>query len=128
MRLNFTGFKIPKETRLLVATNDNNRIEIHVKDNMDTTFTLISITGKSNGGIDRSLRQGPYTTREQALAAMQAICNELQRLGYCPNTESSSIWEIKVQQEINILRQVKKENQGNYKFHPNDVLPDPWNK
>lgn len=125
MRLNFMGFQVPKDTRLLVARLDNSRIEIHLKDNQDNTFTLISVTGDNKGAIQRSLRQGPYTTREQALAAMQAVCNELQRIGYAPRVDETSIWEIKVQQEINIIRQTKLENQANYKFHPSDVIFDP---
>merc|ERR1711916_277531 len=102
------GDDLPNNSRVLLAESGNNRIEIHLKANVDEgTFTLISLTGLSNGEIQRCLRQGPYTTAQQAIAAMQAIGNELQRLDYRLKVCDHPIWALRAQQEVNQMRKTR---------------------
>lgn len=126
MRLNFSETR-ENESQALATTalspNGLQRVEIHIKDNLDKTFTLIALSGPNNQLPTKTLRQGPFYAIGHARSAQTAVNNELLRSGY-ELIDEACIWEIKAQSEVNNVRKIKEKNQMNYKFDPKDVYFD----
>ncbi|GAB2188819.1 hypothetical protein MAH1_04260 [Sessilibacter sp. MAH1] len=126
MRLNFSDINVNESHTLAttaLSSNHLQRVEIHIKDNLDKTFTLIALSGPNNQLPTKTLRQGPFYAISHARSARTAINNELLRSGF-KLTDDASIWEIKAQSEVNRIREIKEKNKMNYKFDPKDVYFD----
>ncbi|WP_317928749.1 hypothetical protein [Halioxenophilus sp. WMMB6] len=133
MRLDFNPSQAVIQAGVVVLTQGDARTELYLKtcgdlseqrdlnESSDKSYTLIAFSRVADS--ERIARQGPYTTRAQAVAARTAIINELLRLGY-EVAESQPLWELKAQQEISRIRQTKSQSGGNYAFDPKDVFFD----
>lgn len=122
MRLEYDT-SIPSNIKALVLVKpDNWRVELHIKDNNDSTFTLVTLAGSSNCPVQRCLSQGVFQSREQAVAATRAIAASLKREGFTRVTDQPAIWSLIAQQEIKQLRAIKEANRSDYTFDPKDVF------
>ncbi len=92
-----------------------------LRGNEDDTYTLIALSGIASQPAELSKLQGPYQTLEQGLAARMAIARQLESKGFY-QCEGHSIWDIQVQKAIQKVRLQRSASQGNYQFHPDDVL------
>lgn len=96
-------------------------VELYIRDSHEQSYTLIALAGdldeseqSSNAinGIDnekslRTIKQGPYVTREQALGALSAIVSELQRQGFYKLNSHQPLWELQAQQSVAQIRKCK---------------------
>lgn len=107
----------------LVLENERHwRIEMQLKRNEDNTYTLIAMSGISGKPAALTKLQGPYVNKDQGLAARSAIAAQLYPKGFNTITNSHSIWSLQAQKAIQNVRQQRTDSQGNYDFHPDDVL------
>ncbi|WP_439135173.1 hypothetical protein [Pseudomaricurvus sp.] len=110
------------DSSIMVLENDRRwRIEMYLKANEDETYTLVAMSGIATQPAELSKLQGPYQTEEQAQAARSAIAKQLYAKGFQP-LRQHSIWQIQAQKAIQNVRQTRKASQGDYRFHPDDVL------
>jgi hypothetical protein len=127
MRLNFGNTpqndENSKQSSVALNSDDNHRVEIHIKDNQDNTFTLIALSGIDKNLPTKTVRQGPFYTYNHARSAQSAINNELLRTGFVISSHPP-IWEINAQGIVSEIREAKQKNRMNYKFDPKDVYLD----
>lgn len=127
MRLNFGSNDDSENTSKLptvaISSDEFQRVEIHIKDNQDNTFTLIALSGNNHQLPTKTVRQGPFYTYNHARSAQTAINNELSRTGFAI-TVKPSIWEINAQGIVSDIRETKQKNRMSYKFDPKDVYFD----
>ncbi len=90
--------------------------------NEDETYTLIAMSGLVNRPAELSKLQGPYQTLQQGIAARSAIAEQLIRKGFSMLKDQHAIWRLQAQKAIQTVRRQRIDNQGNYDFHPDDVL------
>lgn len=110
------------DTSTLVLENERQwRIEMFLKPNEDDTYTLVAMSGIATRPAELSKLQGPYQTKAQGQAARSAIAKQLQNKDF-HILQQHSIWQVQAQKAIHTVRQTRTANQGNYDFHPDDVL------
>jgi len=126
MRLNYNALLSVVDGKPWILMSGHQRVELFIKDNQDGSHTLIALTGIIATGVEKCLRQGPYTHREQAVGAIRAIIDSLQRLGFTLCSDQQPQWELQAHREALQIRTQKRKNPGNYSFDPKDVLADPW--
>ncbi|MAZ88725.1 MAG: hypothetical protein CL693_13885 [Cellvibrionaceae bacterium] len=95
---------------------------MQLKRNEDETYTLIAMSGVSSQPAELSKLQGPYQTFQQGIAARSAIAEQLIRKDFSVLKDQHSIWTLQAQKAIQTVRRQRIDNQGNYDFHPDDVL------
>ena len=98
------------------------RVEMQLRRNEDDSHTLIAMSGLSDKPAELSKLQGPYQTRDQGIAARAAIAIQLLRKEFQLHPEQHSIWSVQAQKAIQKVRSQRIASQGNYDFHPDDVL------
>lgn len=111
----------PGSSTLVLENERRWRIEMYLKPNEDETYTLVAMSGIASQPAELSKLQGPYQTKEQGLAARSAIARQLHAKGF-QTVKHHSIWQIQAQKAIQTVRKNRTTNQGNYDFHPDDVL------
>ena len=107
----------------LILLNDRHwRVEMHICRNEDDSYTLVSLSGLTGQLAELSKSQGPYQNRPQCEAARAAIARQLQLKGFKFTPKEHSIWILQAQKVIRATRNQRIASQGNYDFHPDDVL------
>ncbi len=95
---------------------------MHLRANEDQSFTLVAMSGLRDQPAQLSKLQGPYESQQHACAARRAIAVALIEKGFKHRDGEYSIWQLQAQKVIQNLREQRTLNQGNYDFHPDDVL------
>lgn len=122
MRLNY-NLQIPDQKNPLVLLgSDAARVEIHMREEVSGVTTLFAFAGQKC--VERKCAQGPYETRDQALAARKAIIAELIRTGFQLQENEVPLWSFDVQREIRQMREYKSESAVDTRFDPKDVFLD----
>lgn len=110
------------------------RIEMYLKANQvpdsqalkpahsSSSYSLIALSGVSHLPAELNKAQGPYETREQASAARSAIAQQLLNKDFEVQHKAEGIWSLQAQKAIRQMRAERNQHQGNYHFHPDDVL------
>lgn len=107
----------------LILQNERGwRIEMQMRRNEDDSYTLVAMSGLNDKPAELSKLQGPYQTRDQGIAARTAIAIQLLRKDFQLQSQQHSIWAIQAQKAIQKVRSQRIASQGNYDFHPDDVL------
>lgn len=125
MKLNYDSSSLALDSTLKVLILENTRgwrIEIQLRANEDSSFTLVAMSGIHSKPAELSKLQGPYESRQQACAARRAIAIQLLDKGFKAMEHEHSIWNLQAQKAIQKVREQRKLNRGNYDFHPDDVL------
>ena len=120
-----------------VLTQNNKRIELHIKRRDKSTFMLVCISGQhdqaspitershqsdnaKNVEIKASKLQGPFHSLEQAQGSANAIINALNRDGFLLEN-AYTLWEMYAQSLCNKSKQLNLKTSGDYAFDPKDV-------
>ncbi|GAB3110624.1 hypothetical protein G8770_20985 [Aestuariicella hydrocarbonica] len=110
-------------TETLILENERLwRVEMFLKRNEDDTYSLVALSGINSRPAELTKLQGPYQILEQGVAARSAIARQLQNKGFSVQIDQHSIWQLQAQKAIQSVRQQRADSQGNYAFHPDDVL------
>ena len=122
MRLNYS-LPLPDDKNPLVLLGANAaRVEIHMRQEANGVTTLFAFAGCDQ--IERKCAQGPYETRDQALAARKAIFAELVRTGFELAQSELPLWSLAAQREIKQMRVEKSQSTVDTRFDPKDVFLD----
>jgi len=117
------SLKIDTNQNVLILENSRNwRIEIQLRRNEDQSYTLVAMSGIGGKPAELSKLQGPYQTRPQASAARSAIAVQLLEKDFVVLNNDHSIWSLQAQKAIQKVRLLRQQNQGDFDFHPDDVL------
>ena len=106
-----------------VLEKNRQRIELHLCRLDDELFTLIMLSGVNSKQATRIKQQGPYHSKDQAQAALNAIAKELTVFEFRLN-DSPLIWQIQAQAELRTLRKTRSNNQVDTTFTPLGILPE----
>lgn len=126
-----------KDDSSSVLTQNNKRIELHIKRRDKSTFMLVCISGQhdqassitdrshqsdnsKNVEIKASKIQGPFHSHEQAQGSANAIINALNRDGFLLEN-TYPLWEMFAQSLCNKSKQLNLKTSGDYAFDPKDV-------
>ncbi len=112
----------PDQNPVILENERHWHIEMQLKRNEDETYTLIAMSGVRQRPAELSKLQGPYQTLQQGIAARSAIVEQLVTKGFSVLKDAHSIWAIQAQKAIQSVRRQRIDSQGNYDFHPDDVL------
>ena len=124
MKLNYDASpaqQAQQERRVMLS--GLHRIEFHICCIEEGLFALIMLAGEDQQTPSRCKRQGPFHSRAQALAAINAIASELLTQGY-KISESPAIWRLQAQAQLRENRKGREEFQVNTDFVPLGVMPD----
>ncbi len=125
MKLHYPNLGIHNTLTTIVLENNRHwRIELAVKHNNDETYSLIAQSGINTRPAELNKLQGPYQTRDQAVAVRAAIIDRLFDKGFYMLEEAVPIWTVQAQSAIKQIRQQRHHNSGDFRFDPNDVIFD----
>ncbi len=116
MKLNFqpdTQGALDAQTLVLINARGL-RIELILKRNDETTYSLIAMSGISHMPAELVKGQGPYQTLDEGIAARKAIADQLLNKGFLLQDDAFSIWPIQAQKVIQTLRKERKNSQNRY--------------
>lgn len=124
MRLRYSS-DIPDGEGVLLTNGGGWRVEIYVLANNDPTWTLVALSGASEAGpqtCPRQKLQGPYESRDQAMAARSAIALALIDQGFTLNAVDFLRWRIDAQRCVRDVRVAREQHAPDCRFDPKDVL------
>ncbi len=125
MKLSYKTPSLTIDTRqqVLILKNSRNwRIEMQLRRNEDQSYTLVAMSGIGSKPAELSKLQGPYQTKQQASAARSAIAVQLLEKNFEVLNNEHSIWSLQAQKAIQKVRLQRQQSQGDFDFHPDDVL------
>ncbi len=120
MQLRYPLVSTEHDVVLLESSNDW-RVEMYVLENNDDSYSLVALSGRVAGAVERTKLQGPYLSRLLAHAACSAIANVLREDGFVEQNSTYPQWRLTAQREIKSVRIVRQQNKPDCQFDPRDV-------
>lgn len=112
-----------KHTGSILLLRQSHRIELHLS-SLDSELSCITmLAGPDQGRPEVHRQQGPYHSRQQALAAISAIANELTRLHYSQR-EVPLIWQVPAQRLVRQNRKQRQQHRVDSRFIPLGQSPE----
>ena len=120
MRLRYPLVSAEHDT-LLLENRDGWRVEMYILQNNDESYSLVALSGRKGGVVERTRLQGPYPLRAVAHGACSAIADVLMSDGFAEDGASHPQWRLAAQREIRSVRCVRERNSPDCRFNPDDV-------
>ena len=111
----------PDAEALLMRNNQAWCVEVFVLRNNDDSYSLVALSGVAGARARRRKLQGPFQTRDQALASRSAVAQQLQDTGFTIDTDALPQWRLSAQRMIRELREERRQGSPDCRFDPKDV-------
>jgi len=115
---------LPDTDTLILENPRGWRVEMLIKGNGDQTFTLVAQSGISGEPALLNKLQGPFHSRDQAVAARAAISQQLLNKQFQLIEPAVPIWTLQAMKALKPIRQQHQTHNPSDRFRPEDVIFD----
>ncbi len=109
----------------LERDSDGRMVELSVHDQQDAeTYALVALAGHNKAHPDRERCMGPFHSRQQAAAAIAAVCESLMREGFVAREQGVRRWQLHAARVARSVRAERNQHHVDTRFVPLGIVPD----